>query len=192
MIKLVVGLGNPGPEYELTRHNIGWLVMDSYEELDGAFWKDKFKGVFTDKSIKGEKVYFLKPQTFMNLSGESAQPLAHFFKIKPEEILVLHDELDIPLGKVQFRKGGGLAGHNGLKSLAKCLGTQDFLRMRIGIGRPSHGNVSGWVLGSFPKDQDIELGLVLENSAKALDCAIKNGLQKAANQYNKKDFLAKN
>ena len=94
MIKLVVGLGNPGPEHELTRHNIGWLVIDSLEAIDGAFWKDKFKGVFTDKSINGEKVYFLKPQTYMNLSGESVQPLCQFFKITPQEILVLHDELD--------------------------------------------------------------------------------------------------
>lgn len=192
MIKLVVALGNPGPEYELTRHNIGWLVLDNYSLLDGEFWKDKFKGIYCDKSLKGDKIYFLKPQTYMNLSGESAQALATFFKITPEEILVLHDELDLELGKIQFKKGGGLAGHNGLKSLAKCLGTQEFLRMRIGIGRPVHGNVSGWVLGTFPKEQDIELGLVLENSAIALDFALNNGLQKAANQYNKKDFLAKN
>lgn len=191
MIKLVVALGNPGPEYELTRHNIGWLVLDNYPLLDNCFWKDKFKGTFCDSSLNGEKVYFLKPQTFMNLSGESAQALAHFFKIQPQEILVLHDELDLPLGKIHFKKGGGLAGHNGLKSLAKSLGTQDFLRMRIGIGRPVHGSVSNWVLGVFPKEEDIELGLVLENSAKALDFALKNGLQKAANQYNKKDFLAK-
>jgi PTH1 family peptidyl-tRNA hydrolase len=190
MIKLVVALGNPGPEYELTRHNIGWLLLDSYPQLDGAFWKEKFKGIFSDKTINGNKVYFLKPQTFMNLSGESIQPLAHFFKIRPDEILVIHDELDLPLGSIHFKKGGGLAGHNGLKSTAKCMGTQDFLRMRIGIGRPKHGSVSSWVLSSFPKEQDIELGIVLENSAKALDYALKNGLQKAANQYNKKDFLA--
>lgn len=192
MIKLIVALGNPGPEYELTRHNIGWLVLDSFSPLEGCSWKEKFKGEYCDKSLFGDKKYFLKPQTYMNLSGESAQALAHFYKIKPEEILVLHDELDLPLGKIHFKKGGGLAGHNGLKSLAKCLGTQEFLRMRIGIGRPSHGNVSSWVLSTFPKEQDIELGIVLENSANALDFALKNGLQKAANQYNKKDFLAKN
>lgn len=192
MIKLVVALGNPGPEYELTRHNVGWLVLDNMSQLDGSFWKDKFKGVYCDKSVAGEKIYFLKPQTYMNLSGESAQALAHFFKVKPQEILVIHDELDLTFGKIHFKKGGGLAGHNGLKSLAKCLGTQEFMRMRIGIGRPQHGSVSSWVLGTFPKEQDIELGIVLENSANALNFALNNGLQKAANQYNKKDFLAKN
>ena len=191
MIKLVVALGNPGPEYELTRHNIGWLLVDSYPPMENVQWKEKFKGIYSDKTLNGNKIYFLKPQTFMNLSGESVQPLAHFFKILPNEILVIHDELDLPFGSVHFKKGGGLAGHNGLKSTAKCLGTQDFLRMRIGIGRPQHGSVSNWVLSNFPKEQDIELGLVLENSAMALDYALKNGLQKAANQYNKKDFLAK-
>lgn len=191
MIKLVVGLGNPGPEYELTRHNIGWLVLDSLESIEGSFWKDKFKGVFTDSIIKGEKVFFLKPQTFMNLSGESVQPLCQFFKIKPQEILVLHDELDLPFGQVQFKKGGGLAGHNGLKSMAKCLGNQDFYRMRIGIGRPKHGSVSSWVLGKFPSDQDIELGIVMKKGAEALDAFLKQGM-KAANKYNRKDFLALN
>jgi PTH1 family peptidyl-tRNA hydrolase len=191
MIKLVVGLGNPGPEYELTRHNIGWLVMDSYDPIDGSFWKDKFKGVYTDTTINGEKVYFLKPQTFMNLSGESVQPLCQFFKITPQEILVLHDELDLPFGQIQFKKGGGLAGHNGLKSMAKCLGNQDFYRMRIGIGRPQHGSVSSWVLGKFPNDQDIELGIVMKKSAEALDAFLKLGM-KAANKFNRKDFLALN
>lgn len=191
MINLVVGLGNPGPEYELTRHNIGWLVMDSYDGIEGKFWKDKFKGVFTDTTINGEKVYFLKPQTFMNLSGESVQPLCQFFKIQPEQILVLHDELDLPFGQIQFKKGGGLAGHNGLKSMAKCLGSQDFYRMRIGIGRPQHGSVSNWVLGRFPNDQDTELGIVMKKSAEALDAFLKQGM-KAANKFNRKDFLALN
>lgn len=191
MIKLVVGLGNPGPEYELTRHNIGWLVMDSFEPIDGSFWKDKFKGTFTDTNINGDKVYFLKPQTFMNLSGESVQALCQFFKINPQEILVLHDELDLPFGQIQFKKGGGLAGHNGLKSMAQCLGNQDFYRMRIGIGRPQHGSVSSWVLGKFPNDQDIELVIVMKKSAEAMNAFLKQGM-KAANKYNRKDFLALN
>lgn len=189
MIKLIIGLGNYGSEYELNRHNVGWLVLDNYEELDGSYWKEKFKGTFTDKNIYAEKRYFLKPHTYMNLSGESARPLADFYKIKASEILVLHDELDVDFGKIHFKKGGGLAGHNGLKSIAKCFGTQDFLRMRIGIGRPPHGNVSGWVLSNFPSDKDIELGIVLKNSAEALDYFLKHGITKTANKYNKKDFL---
>ncbi|MCT4642401.1 MAG: aminoacyl-tRNA hydrolase [Bacteriovoracaceae bacterium] len=189
MIKLVVGLGNPGREYELNRHNIGWLVLDNMSKINSNIWKNKFKGEYTDCSFDGEKVYFLKPQTFMNLSGQSVWPLCQFFKIKPSEVLVLHDELDIPFGQIQFKKGGGLAGHNGLKSIAKDLGTQDFYRMRIGIGRPPRGSVSSWVLADFPKDKDIELGIVLENSAKAIIDLFSIGFKKASNQYNRKDFL---
>jgi PTH1 family peptidyl-tRNA hydrolase len=189
MIKLVVGLGNPGAEYELTRHNIGWLVADSLKPIDGNNWKSKFKGEYTDFSYKGEKVYVLKPQTYMNLSGESVQQLCQFFKVATQEILVLHDELDLPFGQIHFKKGGGLAGHNGLKSIAKHMGTQDFLRLRLGIGRPNRGSVSNWVLGQFPKEQDIELGVVLEKSAEALIDFLDIGLSKAGTKYNKKNFL---
>ena len=189
MIKLIVGLGNPGPEYELNRHNIGWLVLDSIDKISSNNWKSKFKGVYTDTTIDGEKVYFLKPQTFMNLSGESVGPLCNFFKVKPTEILVLHDELDLEFGKIQFKSGGGLAGHNGLKSMAQVLGNQDFHRLRIGIGRPPRGSVSSWVLSNFPADQDTELGIVLKNTAKAIEDLFSMGLKKASNQYNKKNFL---
>lgn len=189
MIRLIVGLGNPGPEYELNRHNIGWLVLDSIDKISSNNWKSKFKGVYTDTSIDGEKVYFLKPQTFMNLSGESVGALCNFFKVKPTEILVLHDELDLDFGKIQFKSGGGLAGHNGLKSMAQVLGSQDFHRLRIGIGRPPRGSVSSWVLSNFPADQDTELGIVLKNTAKAIEDLFSMGLKKASNQYNKKNFL---
>jgi PTH1 family peptidyl-tRNA hydrolase len=191
MIKLVVGLGNPGSEYEFTRHNIGWLLLDAYNPISGNNWKSKFKGYYTDATIGSEKIYFLKPDTYMNLSGESVQPLCQFFKIKPEEILVLQDELDLPFGQIMFKKGGGLAGHNGLKSITQCLGTQDFHRMRIGIGRPVHGSVSNWVLSKFSGDKEIELGVVLDKSSEALSAFIKEGM-KAATKYNKKDFLALN
>jgi PTH1 family peptidyl-tRNA hydrolase len=191
MIKLVVGLGNPGAEYESTRHNIGWLLLDAFNPISGNNWKSKFKGFYTDATINSEKVYFLKPDTYMNLSGESVQPLCQFFKIKPEEILVLQDELDLPFGQIMFKKGGGLAGHNGLKSITQCLGTQDFHRMRIGIGRPVHGSVSNWVLGKFSGEKEIELGVVLDKSSTALTDFLKEGM-KAATKYNKKDFLALN
>ncbi len=189
MIKLIVGLGNPGPEYELNRHNIGWLAIDTFDKISSNNWKAKFKGHYTDTNINGEKVYFLKPDTFMNLSGESVGPLCQFFKIKPTEILVLHDELDIPFGQIHFKSGGGLAGHNGLKSMAKVLGTQDFHRLRIGIGRPDRGSVASWVLSNFPTEQDTELGIVLRNTAQAVEDLFSMGLKKVSNQYNKKDFL---
>jgi PTH1 family peptidyl-tRNA hydrolase len=187
MIKLVVGLGNPGNEYENTRHNIAWILLDSY--LSNKNWKSKFKGEYTDDSIDGEKRFFLKPMTYMNLSGESVRPLCDFFKIKPSEVLVIQDELDLPFGQIAFKKGGGLAGHNGLKSIAQHLGTQDFLRLRMGIGRPDKGSVSNWVLGKFPSDLQNDLDKIIKGSEEAINIALKSGFERAATKYSKKDFL---
>jgi PTH1 family peptidyl-tRNA hydrolase len=188
MIKLVVALGNPGREYEDTRHNIAWLVLDKFQAISSANWKSKFKGEYTDISIKGEKVYFLKPSTYMNLSGESVQPLCKFFKIKPEEILVIHDELDLPFGQVVFKKGGGLAGHNGLKSITQHMGTQNFLRLRVGIDRPVHGSVSSWVLSKF--DDQIGLDLLLDKMSNVLQDTIELGFEKASGKYSKKNLIS--
>jgi len=189
MIKLVVALGNPGLKYEFTRHNIAWLLFDEFFNSKSPIWKKKFKGEYCELNIDGEKRYFLKPQTFMNLSGESVQPLCQFFKIKAEEILVIHDELDLPFGQITFKNGGGLAGHNGLKSINQSMGTNTFLRLRVGIDRPVHGSVSSWVLGSFNKDEEISLGKILIESSKALEKSLKDGFQKASNQFSKKNFL---
>src|SRR5688500_1806458 len=111
MFQLVVGLGNPGSEYAHTKHNIAWMLLDSSPVFERAVWKSKFKGLYAEATFKHHKFYGLKPQTFMNLSGESVQPLCSFFKIEPSQILVIHDELDIPFGQVHFKIGGGLAGH---------------------------------------------------------------------------------
>ncbi len=192
MIKLIVALGNPGAEYELTRHNVAWILVDTHPAIGSAMWKSKFKGEYTDFNPGSGKVYVLKPQTYMNLSGESVQPLCQFFKIEPQEILVIQDELDLPFGQVHFKKGGGLAGHNGLKSIAKHMGSQDFYRMRIGIGRPDRGSVSSWVLSKFPIEQNTELEIVMQKSNEALNCFLNEGFKKASNLYNKKDFLALN
>lgn len=189
MIKLIVGLGNPGTEYELTRHNIAWTLLDTHSDLANANWKSKFKGEYAEFRVNGEKVYALKPQTYMNLSGESVKPLCDFFKISPKEVLVIQDELDLDFGKVHFKEGGGLAGHNGLKSITQHLGTQDFYRMRLGIGRPDRGSVSNWVLSKFPAAKDTELSIVMEKGNEALEFFLKEGFKKASNTYNKKDFL---
>jgi PTH1 family peptidyl-tRNA hydrolase len=189
MIKLIVGLGNPGADYELTRHNIAWILLDTHKDLGSSSWKNKFKGDYSDFSVDGEKIYALKPQTFMNLSGESVRPLCDFFKIKVEEILVVHDELDLPFGQVHFKKGGGLAGHNGLKSINQHMGSPEFYRMRLGIGRPERGSVSNWVLSKFPASQDTELSIVMEKGNEALEFFLKEGFKKASNKYNKKNFL---
>lgn len=188
-IKLIVALGNPGPEYELTRHNIAWTLVDTHPDLISNLWKSKFKGEYTDFNGPSGKVYVLKPQTYMNLSGESVQPLCQFFKINIDEILVIQDELDLPFGQIHFKKGGGLAGHNGLKSITKMMGSQEFYRMRVGIGRPDRGSVSSWVLSKIPSSQVTELGIVLDKSNIALSYFLKDGFKKASNEYNKKDFL---
>jgi peptidyl-tRNA hydrolase, PTH1 family len=189
MFQLIVGVGNPGSEYAQTRHNIAWMILDSWPLLSSSTWKSKFKGVYAEGTLKGAKFYALKPQTFMNLSGESVQPLAAFFKIDPAQILVIHDELDLPYGQVHFKMGGGLAGHNGLKSIAACLGTDQFARMRVGIGRPIHGSVSNWVLDPFNKEEQIQLPTLLEKLHDPLQKAMVDGLGKVG-IYNKKNLLA--
>ncbi len=189
MIKLVVALGNPGAEYEFTRHNIAWILFDQYQPLQTASWKSKWKGEYTDITINGEKVYFLKPLTYMNLSGESVGPMANFFKIQPSEILVVQDEVDLPFGTVAFKNGGGLAGHNGLKSISQHLGTQDYYRLRLGVGRPNKGSMSSWVLSSFKGEDVKHLEDFMIGSVQALDDILKKDFKSIQNKYNKKNFI---
>lgn len=165
-IGAVVFLGNPGKEYEKTRHNAGWMVADGWP--DPLAWQEKFKGRWTSVLGVGGKVPFLKPLTFMNLSGESVRALVDFFKIDPEALLVVHDELELPFGEVRFQKGGGLGGHNGLRSLKQHLGTQDFHRLRIGIGRPPRGDVSSFVLSRFSADEEAVLPRTLDQAVAIL------------------------
>lgn len=189
MFQLVVAVGNPGSEYASTRHNVAWMFFEQSKAFEGTDWKAKFKGLYTETTIKGQKIWALMPQTFMNLSGESVQPMAAFFKVPPEKILVIHDELDILFGQVHFKMGGGFAGHNGLKSIAACLGTDQFARMRIGIGRPPHGNVSGWVLSPFSKEEAAQIPLLMEKLNDPFVMAMVDGLSKVG-IYNKKNLLA--
>ena len=191
MDRLIVGLGNPGSKYQNTRHNIGWDVLEELSFYRDLKWNDKFKGLYAVHvdSESGDKIYFLKPQTFMNLSGESVQPLMNFFKITLENILVVHDELDLPYGTIAFKKGGGLAGHNGLKSIAGILGSQEFRRVRMGIGRPVHGDVSNWVLSGYTGEDKDFLSPYLKGSAAALEEYIKLGFNRAASVYSKKKIV---
>src|SRR5919202_78379 len=154
---LVVGLGNPGREYERTRHNVGWLVVDELARRLAGSWRSKFSGRLAEVRLGERKVALLKPETFMNDSGRSVGAAARFFKVEPEALLVVHDDVDLEPGRLQARAGGGLAGHNGLRSLAQALGSQDFLRLRIGVGRPGRGDrrsVAGYVLSPFDADED--------------------------------------
>lgn len=151
---LLVGLGNPGDEYAKNRHNVGFMALDAIaDELMAPAFKDKFKGQYTEARIGSQKVGLLKPQTYMNESGQSIQAAASFYKIPEDRIIVFYDELDLNPGKVRVRTGGGAAGHNGIRSSVKHLPSPDFIRVRIGIGHPGDRNrVSGYVLGNFSKD----------------------------------------
>src|SRR5436305_4891092 len=156
---LVVGLGNPGREYARHRHNVGWMVVDELARRHGASWHSKFNGQLAELRLDGHTVALLKPETFMNDSGRSVSAAARFFKIEPDAILVIHDEIDLEPGRLQARAGGGLAGHNGLRSVAQHLRTQDFLRLRVGVGRPGRGDrraPADYLLSDFAPDDDAD------------------------------------
>ncbi|GIL40413.1 aminoacyl-tRNA hydrolase [Roseiterribacter gracilis] len=155
-MRLLVGLGNPGPEHAKQRHNIGFLALDRIAERHGfGPWGKRFQGLFAEGRLNGEKVLALKPQTFMNRSGDSVQQAAHFYKLQLDDVIVLYDELDLVPGKVRVKRGGGAAGHNGIRSIDGAMGG-DFWRVRLGIGHPGHKDrVTGYVLQNFAKvDQD--------------------------------------
>ncbi|WP_431283000.1 aminoacyl-tRNA hydrolase [Humitalea sp. 24SJ18S-53] len=150
---LWVGLGNPGPEYARQRHNIGFMALEAIARRHRfSPWRQKFRGLLADGSIAGQRVLLLMPQTYMNGSGNAVQPAAAFHKIEPEAITAFHDELDLAPGRVRVKRGGGAAGHNGLRDMQRALGSPDFYRVRIGIGHPGHKDrVTGHVLGDFAK-----------------------------------------
>lgn len=166
-IQLIVGLANPGKEYEKTRHNAGaWFVEEILREYDGALRPEKkFHGLYGDAAIANQTCHLLIPTTFMNLSGQSVKACAHFYKIPPESILVIHDEVDLPAGIIRLKKDGGDGGHNGLKDIISHLGTKNFFRLRIGVGRPARGDVADYVLNAPSKlekqtiDDAIQLGM---------------------------------
>ena len=182
-IQLVVFLGNPGKEYEKTRHNVAWLAAEHLSFYASLAWQNKFKGLYA--ILPGEsRLVLLMPQTFMNLSGECVRSCAGFFKIPPHEILVVHDELELPFGAAGFRCGGGLGGHKGLRSLSNNLGTKDFWRLRLGIGRPARSDVSSHVLGRFSPEEEALLGDFLGKAANVLVECVQDP-EKAASDYGK-------
>ena len=182
---LVVGLGNPGREYERTRHNAGWLVLDELARRHDGSWRSKFSGSLAEVRLGGLRLALLKPETYMNESGRSVGAAARFFKVEPGQLLVVHDDVDLEPGRLQARAGGGLAGHNGLRSLAQDLGTQDFERLRIGVGRPGRGDrrsVSDWVLSGFSPEDDVDA--LVARSADAVEAIASEGLETAQARFN--------
>ncbi len=189
MIKLVAALGNMGLDYVDTRHNIAWMILEYLSFADDLHWQRKFNGHYAQKTIDGEKVFFLKPETYMNRSGDSVLPLMQFFKIELGEILVIHDDLELPFGTLGFKDGGGLGGHNGLRSVSGVLGTRDFKRLRLGISRPSHSDITSYVLGPFSKDERIVLPTFLEQAAELLEQSLEEEFDSMAKTYRKKKIL---
>ena len=182
---LVVGLGNPGREYAGHRHNVGWMVLEELARRHGASWKGKFNGQLAELRLDGHRVALLKPETFMNESGRSVNAAARFYKLEPDAILVVHDEIDLDHGRLQARMGGGLAGHNGLRSVAAHLKTPDFLRLRVGVGRPGRGDSrkpADFVLSNFTAEDDAET--LVQRAADAVETLDADGLERAQAQYN--------
>ena len=184
---LVVGLGNPGREYARNRHNVGAMVADELaRRYDGA-WRSKFSGQLAEIRIEGHKLALLKPETFMNESGGSVGAAVRFFKLDPAAVLVVHDDSDLETGRLQVRLGGGLAGHNGLRSIAQHLKTQDFLRLRVGIGRPGRGDprpLADWVLSDFEPHEDAEA--LVARAADAVETLDAEGLDRAQAAVNRR------
>ncbi len=184
---LVVGLGNPGREYETHRHNVGFRVADAIREGQGwPEYKAKFSGVWTRGLLGGRPVSLLKPQGYMNLSGDSVQPAAAFLKVPPESIIVVHDELDLAWRDIRVKVGGGHAGHNGVRSIIECLGSAAFVRVRVGIGSPGRGgrDAADWVLSSFEPVEREELPEVLTEAVRAVESIVELGPAAAMNRVN--------
>ena len=182
---LVVGLGNPGREYAHTRHNVGRMVVEELARRHGGAWKSKFNGRIAEVRIDGHRVALLEPETYMNESGRSVSAASRFYKVEPDAVLVVHDEGDFDLGRLQARKGGGLAGHNGLRSIAQHLKTQDFLRLRIGVGRPHRGDprpLADYVLSNFEPHDGAEA--IVARAADAVETLDAEGLERTQAKYN--------
>lgn len=188
-MKLVVGLGNPGPRYMDSPHNVGFRVVEHFAEhrLGGrAAWSRRFDAELAVAALQPEPLVLLKPLTFMNRSGESVRKAMSFFKISVPDALVVHDELDLPFGSVKLKHGGGEAGHNGLKSVSAELGTRDYARLRVGVGRPAEGDVSDYLLAPLPSARANELYQCLDDVCAAIDMWRVHGLEQAMNRVNRK------
>ena len=183
-MKLIVGLGNPGKDYINTRHNIGFMVIDYY--AGPTSWKNKWNALYTEKNINGEKVLLIKPQTYMNLSGNSLIEFVKFYKIKLEDILVIHDDLDLNVGRYRLKINSSSGGHNGIKSIIDRLGSNNFARLKIGIGSNKEIDTKDYVLGHFNKDELETFEKLYPTFDEIITSFITNGINETMNKYNRK------
>jgi PTH1 family peptidyl-tRNA hydrolase len=182
---LIAGLGNPGREYAATRHNAGWMVVDELARRYAGAWRSKFSGQLAEMRLDGSRLALVKPETYVNESGKSIAAAGRFFKVPVDAVLVVHDDVDLEEGRLQARLGGGLAGHNGLRSIAQALGSQEFVRLRIGVGRPGRGDrrsVADYVLAPFAPETDVDA--LVGRSADAVETIAREGLVAAQQRFN--------
>ena len=182
---LVAGLGNPGREHARDRHNAGWMVADELARRHGGSFRSKFSGRLAETRLGDARIALLEPETYMNESGRSIAAAARFFKVAPDGVLVVHDDVDLDVGRLQARLGGGLAGHNGLRSIATALGTQEFLRLRVGVGRPARGDrrpVADYVLSPFEAADDVDS--LVASAADAVESLVEEGLEATQRRFN--------
>ena len=186
---LVVGLGNPGPRYAPTRHNAGFMLIDALASGRVAAFQPRFAGDYAELQLGGERVGLLKPGTFMNESGRSVRAASSFFELAPEAVLVVHDELDLALGELRLKVGGGDGGHRGLRSISAELASPEYARLRLGIGRPAPdftGSVADFVLQAFALEERTELASVLGRASEAVELVVSDGLSRAMNRTNQR------
>ncbi len=187
-MKLIVGLGNPGQAFRWTRHNMGFLLVEQLAKDTGIeFAHRRFKAVFGRGRIAANEVILAKPLTYMNLSGEAVSRLLHFFRIQPEDLIILHDDLDLPSGKIRIRLRGGHGGHQGVKSIIEALGNEDFMRIKIGISRPSqpHQDPADYVLAPLSKEERETFKAAIRKGAEAVEVLLSEGPQEAMNRFHK-------
>jgi PTH1 family peptidyl-tRNA hydrolase len=183
-MKAIVGLGNPGLGYEGTRHNAGFLLLDQWCKARRLTYKARFRGKFAEDKVYDEKIFLLKPQTYMNLSGMAVAELVGFYQLNTEDLFIVHDDIDLPLGKLRLRAQGGAGGHNGLKSIQTHLGTTHYWRLKIGVGRPSDEDVAGYVLSPFSKEEKDEIENALARGLQVLELWLQGETDKAMNHFN--------
>ena len=185
---LVVGLGNPGLQYEKTRHNVGFMSADLLmKKAGGEFTKHKMDAHFGECEIGKKRILVMKPQTFMNNSGTAVSAVSKFYKIPEDKIIIISDDISLDVGKIRIRRKGSHGGHNGLKDIFQLMGTDNIMRVKIGVGAKPHPDydLADWVLGKFPKEDEENLNTALENSVKAIEEIIKQGIDSAMNKYSK-------
>lgn len=188
-MKLIVGLGNPGPKYQHTRHNVGFMAVERLAEKLGASRPvQKYDAIAAEAKIGDEPAWIIQPQTFMNLSGRSVAGFCRFYKLKAADMVVLHDEIDLPLGRIRIKQGGGVAGHNGLRSIVADTGTEDFYRIRMGVGRPldARMQVVDWVLQPFAADESERVTALVEAAGEAVVALLTEGLPRAQEKFNRR------